>query len=151
MPTRSPRATWSPGFFQKTINYREYAYLAGPFEIALELAGPEDAERLAYWLLHVNYLGKRGGFIQIQAPPCLVDELPGDFIVVDGQLQGFDLGAVLTQLDDVGELPFSRANIYSAERITLGKHRVLRHVVLPYRLVASSRGYSHYEIGGNAE
>lgn len=79
----------------------------------------------------------------------MVDELPPDFLVVDGQLQGFNLGAVLTQLDDVGEgLSFSRASIYSGEKIALGKHRVLRHVALPYRLVASSRGYSHYELVG---
>ncbi len=137
------------GYFQQTINYREYAYLDGAFAIALQLSADADANRLARWLLHVNYLGKRGSFIQIQDVPQMVDELPPDFIVVDGQLQGFALGAVLTQLDDVGEgLSFSRASIYSSEKITLGKHRVLRHVALPYRLVASSRGYSHYELVG---
>ncbi|MBP8972742.1 MAG: hypothetical protein KBH93_02610 [Anaerolineae bacterium] len=137
------------GYFQQTINYREYAHLAGTFAIALQLSADADAERLARWLLHVNYLGKRGSFIQLQGVPEIVDVLPEDFIVVDGQLQGFDLGAVLTQLDDVGEgLSFERANIYSGEKITLGKHRVLRHVALPYRLVASSRGYSHYELVG---
>ncbi|MCZ7554493.1 MAG: hypothetical protein M5U05_18255 [Anaerolineales bacterium] len=83
--------------------------------------------------------------------PEILDDLPPGFIVVDGQLPGFDLGAVLTQLDDVGdELSFARANIYSGKPITLGKHRVLRHVALPYRLVASSRGYSHYELAGEA-
>jgi len=137
------------GYFQQTINYREYAHLAGPFAIALELSADADPERLMRWLAHVNYLGKRGSFIQLQDVPQMVDELPPDFIVVDGQLEGFALGAVLTQLDDVGqELSFTRASIYSGERITLGKHRVLRHVTLPYRLVASSRGYSHYELVG---
>jgi len=137
------------GYFQQTINYREYAYLAGPFAIALELNKDADDERLVRWLAHVNYLGKRGSFIQLQDVPQMVDELPPDFLVVDGQLQGFNLGAVLTQLDDVGEgLSFSRASIYSGEKIALGKHRVLRHVALPYRLVASSRGYSHYELVG---
>ncbi len=136
------------GYFQQTINYREYAYLAGTFAIALELTADADPNRLARWLLHVNYLGKRGSFIQIQGVPQVVEELPRSFIVVDGQVPGFDLGAVLTQLDDVGDLSFSRANIYSDEKITLGKHRVLRHVALPYRLVASSRGYSHYELAG---
>jgi hypothetical protein len=137
------------GYFQQTINYREYAHLAGTFAIALALTDDADPSRLARWLLHVNYLGKRGSFIQLQDVPQMVDELPPGFIVVDGQLGGFVLGAVLTQLDDVGqELSFERANIYSRERITLGKHRVLRHVALPYRLVASSRGYSLYELVG---
>ena len=39
----------------------------------------------------------------------------------------------------------------SGKRITLGKERVLRHVVLPYRLVSSSKGFSYYEcIGAEA-
>lgn len=139
------------GYFQQTINYREYAQLAGTFAITLELSADADPDRLTRWLLHVNYLGKRGSFIQLQGVPEILDDLPPGFIVVDGQLPGFDLGAVLTQLDDVGEeLSFARANIYSGEKITLGKHRVLRHVALPYRLVASSRGYSHYELAGEA-
>jgi len=42
-------------------------------------------------------------------------------------------------------MTFDHADIYSAKRITLGKERILRHVVLPYRLARSSRGYSLYE------
>lgn len=137
------------GYFQQTINYREYAHLDGPFAIALQLSHDADADRLARWLAHVNYLGKRGSFIQLQGVPEIVDELPESFVVVDGRLGDFTLDAMLTQLDDVGqELSFTRASIYSGERITLGKHRVLHHVALPYRLVASSRGYSHYELVG---
>jgi len=135
------------GYFQQTINYREYAHLAGTFAIALELTADADADRLARWLLHINYLGKRGSFIQLQQAPQIVDELPEGFITVDGRLGGFSLGGVLTQLDDVGEgLTFERADIYSDKSIKLGEHRVLRHVALPYRLAASSRGYSHYEL-----
>ena len=49
-------------------------------------------------------------------------------------------------LDDCGEsLTFQRANIYSSERITMGKERILRHVVLPYQLTRSSRSYSWYQ------
>ena len=49
-------------------------------------------------------------------------------------------------LDDCGKsLTFQRANIYSPERITLGKERIIRHVVLPYRLTRSSRSYTWYQ------
>lgn len=134
------------GFFQKTIAYREYAYLAGPFALALWVQTDAQAGTLARWLVNVNYLGKRGSFIQITQPPTTADDLPSNFIVIDGQIAGFDLDSVLTQLDDVGDnVTFSRVNIYTDERITLGKERILRHVALPYRLVASSRGYSHYQ------
>jgi len=40
---------------------------------------------------------------------------------------------------------FEHADIYSGKRITLGKERVLHHVVLPYRLTRSSKSYSLYE------
>ncbi len=49
-------------------------------------------------------------------------------------------------LDDCGQsLTFQRANIYSAERVTLAKERVVRHIVLPYQLQRSSRSYSWYQ------
>ena len=39
----------------------------------------------------------------------------------------------------------STNHIYSSERITVGKERILRHVVLPYKLKRSSRSYSWYQ------
>ncbi len=146
-PRRNPAEPGSrdAGYFMRTINYREYAQLNGPFAIALN-GDDMDAEQLGRWLVNVNYLGKRGSFIQILQPPRFSEDLPPGFILIDGQPRSFDLEALLTQLDDTGDrLTFSRASIYSGERITLGKERILRHVVLPYRLVASSRSYSHYQ------
>jgi hypothetical protein len=53
----------------------------------------------------------------------------------------------LTQLDDVDEnVRFEQVNIYSDSPLRLGRDRLLRHVVLPYRLVSSSRGYSYYRM-----
>lgn len=152
-PRRNPAQPGSQhaGYFQQTISYREYAYLDGPFAVALEINDATIAARLSQWLININYLGKRGSFIQIQAVPERIETLPDSFIVVDGQINGFDLDAVLTQLDDVGDMNFEQASIYSGKRVTLGKHRVLRHVALPYRLVASSRSYSHYCLVERAE
>jgi hypothetical protein len=49
-------------------------------------------------------------------------------------------------LDDCSpRLTFEQANVYSGKPITLGKERILRHIVLPYRLTRSSRGFSLYE------
>jgi hypothetical protein len=134
------------GFFGKSIAYREYAYLDGAFAIALQTDSEEQARQLARWLVNINYLGKRGSFIQLLMLPEVEDTLPDGYIPIDGQINSFDLrDTLMTQLDDVGEkITFSRVSIYSGEKITLGIHRVLRHVVLPYRLVASSRGYSYY-------
>jgi len=147
-PRRNPaeKGSQHAGYFGKSIAYREYAYLDGSFSIALQTDSDEQAYLLSRWLVNINYLGKRGGFVQLLRLPQVEDVLLDEFILIDGQLGVFGLvDTIMTQLDDVGEnLTFSRASIYSGEAVRLGVHRVLRHVVLPYRLVASSRGYSYY-------
>jgi hypothetical protein len=134
--------------FYPTIAYREYVHYRDPFQIALSLpAGASLPEELPHLLSGINYLGKRGGFVQLLKRPCLLDMLPGERFVdltPDGQ-QPFSLQGTLQMLDDCGKsLTFQCANIYSTERITMGKERIIRHVVLPYRLTRSSRSYSWY-------
>jgi hypothetical protein len=147
---RNPAAPGSAdkGFFQRTIAYREYAFIDGDFGIALEVATRQQAESVAGWMGCINYLGKRGGFIQLQEMPQISEVIDqGRFVIVGEPLQNFELNALLLQLDDTGErLTFDKANIYSGKNIQLGKERVLHHVALPYRLVQSSRGYSYYAL-----
>lgn len=141
-----PEGSQDAGFFGKTIAYREYAQISGPFGIALETDVDGQAETLRRWLLCINYLGKRGSFIQILTPPSEYSTLPEGFLVIDGELDEVPLNAILTQLDDIGDnTSFDHVNVYSGKRIRLGRERILRHVALPYRLEASSRGYSHYQ------
>jgi acyl-homoserine lactone acylase PvdQ len=144
-PPKSPE----PGQpFQSTIAYREYAYIAGDFGIALAVNTDEQANAIKHWFAHINYLGKRGSFIQLQYMPNVVDELTSEngwVIVGQFPTEGLPLDAVFTQLDDTTEqATFERVNIYSAGKIELGKHRVLHPVALPYVRVKSSRGYTHY-------
>jgi hypothetical protein len=134
--------------FQPTIAYREYVSYHGTLRLACEL--PEESPllpALPTLLMQVNYLGKRGGFLQISAPPQITPELPtGHFIPLTAPRQErFAFQGTLQMLDDCGPaLTFARANVYTDERIVLQRDRVLRHVVLPYRLSRSSRGYSWY-------
>jgi hypothetical protein len=134
---------------QPTIAYREYCYYDEVFRLAF--TSPEDApvpEELMKLLPCINYLGKRGGFVQIMEPPQQMEHLPGDGFteLTPESLHQFHSNGTLQVLDDCSkQLTFQRANIYSSERITVGKERVLRHVVLPYRLKRSSRSYSWYE------
>lgn len=87
--------------------------------MSLAFQGMPAAE-LTPLLLQVNYLGKRGGFVQM--------------------------------LDDCGpKMTFAHADIYSGKGIKLGQERILHHVILPYRLVRSSKGYSYYERIDNEE
>lgn len=141
--------------FQSTIAYREFTQLGDPtlgleeseVEIACASSGEEGAtpEWLGPTLLAVNYLGKRGGFWQPLALPTLYDTPPAEFIEVTRDSASIPLDGTLQMLDDCGpQLTFEQVNIYSGKRIRLGEGRIFRHVVLPYRLARSSRGYSRY-------
>lgn len=134
--------------FLPTITYREYAYLHGAFSIALETGERWQAEHLSGWLMQINYLGKRGSFIQVLDVPRIVDALPSKmaFVQLSGSLESFQMGSTLTQLDDTAEaVSFEQVNIYTSKPLRLGRERVLHQVALPYRVAQSSRGYTYYQ------
>ena len=134
---------------QPTIAYREYVYYRDAFQLALAMpGGAEVPAELADLLLNINYIGKRGSFIQIMEPPRLVEQVSQQHFInlTPTTVEPFFIDGTLQMLDDCGpSLSFAQANVYSDKRITPGKERVLRHVVLPYRVVRSSRGYSWYQ------
>jgi hypothetical protein len=134
---------------QPTIAYREYVYYRDAFQLAFtSLDGESLPAELPRLLTCINYFGKRGGFMQIMEPPKQQEHLPGDLFteLTSEGLQQFHPDGTMQVLDDCGKtLTFQRANIYSSERITMGKERILRHIVLPYRLLRSSRSYSWYQ------
>lgn len=135
--------------FYATIAYREYVYYRHTFQLALAApAGASLPPELAQLLLGINYFGKRGGFVQLTRLPEVVEQLPQSRFVTltPDRPSAFYSNGTLQMLDDCSpSLTFQRANIYSGERVTLGKERVVRHVVLPYSIKRSSRGYSYYE------
>jgi hypothetical protein len=147
-PNRTPPPPGSQhaGPLGKTICYREYVYLDGPLGLALGEVSREERQ-LVDWLLQINYLGKRGGFVQLLAPPTFAETLPGDFIAISDSTDSFPADGVVQQLDDCdASLTFEKASVYSGKSIRTGRERVLHHAVLPYRLVRSSKGFSHYEL-----
>lgn len=138
----------------RSIAFREYAQLDGT--VALAFSVPEGrASDLRMLLAQINYFGKRGSFFQLLDVPHESPELPADYRLLDGmglpsegipQLPAAIPLGVIQVMDDWGEsLTFAKVNIYTDEKIVLGKDRVRKSVVLPYRLVRSSKGYSLYE------
>ncbi|MBW1732714.1 MAG: hypothetical protein JRJ75_17920, partial [Deltaproteobacteria bacterium] len=129
--------------YQSSIGFREYVQFGGPLTLAL--SGITHAE-LTPLLLQLNYIGKRGGFIQLVRPPVEVGEFPEGFTVLTESVGStFPLGT-LQMVDDCGPgLTFDHVNIYHAKKIKPGKDRVFHHVVLPLRPVRSSRGFTLYE------
>jgi len=135
--------------YQNTIAFREYVQLGGPLALALS-PGEDDGDLLRVLgrlLVQINYLGKRGGFLQLLAPPRQSDFLPDGFTLLNpAEPQPFLRDGLPQILDDCGpSMTFEHADIYSGKRIRLGRERVLYHVVLPYRLARSSRGFTLYE------
>lgn len=140
----------SDGPYQKSIAYREYAYLAGQDgEAALGIAlwSEADISRLSQWMGSIQYLGKRGSFVQLQSLPTKADVLPARYIEISGKLSGgIPLNSIMQQLDDTStQVTFDQVSAYGDARIVLGQDRLLRSVLLPYRITASSRGYTVYE------
>jgi hypothetical protein len=151
-PRRAPVDLSDPeaGPFQKTIGYREYAQWVGPLGIAFRTDEKESTDWLSDLLINVNYLGKRGSFVQLVLPFQYGDQLPGNFVEATADPMAFAVNGTLQVLDDCASvLTFAKANIYnheSRDKIKMGKERVTRHVVLPnYRLTRSSKSFSLYE------
>ncbi len=132
-----------------SIAYREYAYVDGAFGLGLELPPVEHiiVEQAARWLTDIQYLGKRGSFIQAQRLPEMAEALPDGYVRLDGSLPDpIPLQGVMHQVDDTGpRTEFQRVNIYSGDRLEIGKHRLLQPVLLPYRVVRASRSFTLYE------
>ncbi|GHO49676.1 hypothetical protein [Ktedonospora formicarum] len=134
---------------QPTIAYREYVNYKGSLRFACQYPDEAPLTRVLPELAtYVNYIGKRGGFLQLLAVPENSSELPqGKFLhlTADG-LQAFEVNGTLQMLDDCGpSLTFKQADTYNEAKIVLHKDRVLRHVVLPYQQIRSSRSYSWYQ------
>jgi hypothetical protein len=134
-----------------TIAYREYVSYGGAMSIAAQTAsGDELPDALTQLFAQITYFGKRGGFVQLQTLPTVCADTDLDaadgWVTLTEDQTSFSIGGTLQMLDDCSEsMKFEHANIYSGKRITLNKERILRHIVLPYRMTRSSKGFSLYE------
>lgn len=136
----APVGSSDTGPFQKTIGYREYVYLPNSFRLAL---GTEkyNLQSLEKWLLNLAYLGKRGGFVQLMERPKLISDV-NKYTMVTQEMQSFPVYGLMQRVDDCDpKMKWDEANIYTRSR----PKRITRDVVLPYRLIKSSRSYSLYE------
>lgn len=149
-PERADSAKAKQRFFLKTIAFREYVHWQGP--LALAFGGEHGTlAQVRAWLPHITYLGKRGGFVQLLAPPQQVEALPQDFVPLKDtglgqrEVATFTLG-LLQRLDEWGpSLTWERVNIYSDEKIRPGKDRVAIVVSVPYRMTRAGRGFTVYQ------
>ena len=128
-----------------SIGFREYVYWQGQMVMALQVDSAMDRP-WSTWMTMVHYIGKRGGFIQATGAIEQVDALDERFTPLTQVNDNFALNGTLQLMDDCGdELTFDQIDVYSNKSMKVGADRLLRPVVLPYRVERSSRGYTLYQ------
>lgn len=143
-----PEGAAHAGPLAKTIGYREYVHFAGPLGLAVAPRRDESCNVLSELLAGVNYLGKRGSFLQLVRAPEPSAALPAGFVPLNqpGGQSAFAARGLLQLVDDCAPtMTLAQANIYSGQNVRQGKDRLSYPVVLPYRLVRSSKSYTLYE------
>ena len=127
-----------------TIGFREYVQWQGELQIAF---APSENSRQTWpqWLTAIRYLGKRGGFIQAVDTCQHMDLLPTQFSRLDETSDEFLLYGTLQLMDDCSpKVSFEQVDVYSDKNMRMGVDRLLRQVILPYRVERASRGYTLY-------
>jgi hypothetical protein len=141
------------GTYTSTIAYREYCYYRGELAVAVDVAAMSGASRQLLTRLApcINYLGKRGSFMQFVSTQTYEGPLPSGYTCPENKADIANGGYASTNyLDDFGEAligdadGFDRINSYGGKPSALGKYRVLTRTLLPYRYVSGGKHYSYY-------
>jgi hypothetical protein len=140
------------GPYIRSVAFREYVQYSGPLGLAIQIEEQQTAEQLFPLFAQVNYLGKRGGFFQVEGPAVVESILPvqqGYMLLNAGEeftSKGLSSGSTLQVLDDCSpKMSFDQVNIYSLVPLPLGKDRIQLPVLLPYRVIRSSQGFTLYQ------
>ena len=137
--------------FKRTIAYREFVQHQGTLTLALAVAGctPEQEQSLLQLFAHVNYLGKRGGFLQFLEARFVDGDLPAGFTAPITGLEALSPG-IVRPMDDFGEAlcaardGFDRISTYGSRPLNLSEHRVLIPTLIPCLQVQAARGFTWY-------
>lgn len=141
----SPESPKFDGPFQRTIGYREYVHLDGSFGLALGWDGDDQREWLRDLMIQINYLGKRGSFMQLLGVPTHEGTLPGSFVSLSERTDPFSFNGMLQIMDDCSQkLTFDEVDVYSDTEMRQSD-RLGHYVILPYRLKRSSKSFTWYE------
>lgn len=138
-----PLRPYGPG-----IAYREVAHFSGSWHWAFDLASGNVwlAEYLVLLASHVNYVGKRGSFIQYMETRRLTDLGMGFTQPLD-KAPEFILPerAHIVPLDDFGpEASLNALSSYSSESAKRERHRKFTDTIVPLGVVNSGPGFTEY-------
>jgi hypothetical protein len=131
-----------------SIAYREFAHHQGNWKWAFDLVGGDDlfASRLVTVAPHVNYIGKRGSFVQFVGL-SRQSQLGPAFTQPIQQEEPWQLPprAHILPLDDFGpEADMETLSSFTPKRPTRDKHRRFVRTIIPLGLVNTGPGFSEY-------
>lgn len=134
--------------YGSNIAYRELVYLDGTWLWAFDLAGCDDlaASRVVRLAPHVNYVGKRGSFVQFAKSFRLVD-LGTRFTLPlrSDSPHALPARAHVRQLDDFGpEADLQTLSSFTNLKPKRDKHRKFVETIIPVGLVNTGPGFSEY-------
>jgi hypothetical protein len=134
-----------------SIAYRELVYLDGAWLWAFDVAGCDRlaAAQIVRLAPHVNYVGKRGSFIQFTKAFRLA-ELDTKFTqpLRTESPQVFPTGAHIRQLDDFGpEATLETLSSFTSTKPKRDRHRKFVETIIPAGLVNTGPGFSEYRHG----
>jgi len=138
--------------FARTVGFREYVYLQGPFALAFQVVEAEASVRqeLRQLLPTITYLGKRGGFVQfigLTESPDFTPKLCQGWSQPLEEVRRLSDEYLVLPLDDFGPgATFGKLSTFSPEKARLGKERIFRMTLLPYRRIRTSRSFELYEL-----
>ena len=131
-----------------TIAYREFAHHQGNWRWAFDLAGGDDllASRLGTVAPHVNYIGRRGSFVQFVGL-SRQSELGPEFTQPIQNQEPWQPPprSHIFPLDDFGpEADMETLSSFTPKRPIRDKHRRFVRTIIPLGLVNTGPGFSEY-------
>ena len=136
--------------YGSSIAYRELVHHDGEWRWAFDIsqAAPDITKAISRLSRHVNYIGKRGSFVQFSGLDE-VEALDDSFTqpLEPGATWSIPRDAQILQLDDFGpEAELDVLSSFSAKRAQRGKHRRFVDTIVPLRVVSTGPGFTDYQL-----
>lgn len=125
------------GGFGQTVAFREYLYISNPLEIIFDVDSIEQMSYLKRYLHKINYLGKKGCFIQFLE----YKDIPNEANVFEFNIKKLSFG-IIQEYDDFDKTAtFDNVNSFS----TSNTKRTKEILVIPVAQSSSSKSFSLYK------
>lgn len=135
--------------YRPNVALREVVHYQGTLRFAFERStcSKELQELLLKAAPAINYLGKRGGFLQYLTKQEMPD-LDGSFTQPAGEMTDAPTWCHRASLDDFGpKASFDALNSYTPTEMKRGVHRRFVETIVPLGVRNRGPGFAHYTVG----